>query len=166
MNYILLTRLNGTGRARIYLIILSFFSTLCVSAQAPSAVVVGVVKDKTTDEALPGASVYWSTSMEKGVITDIDGLFSLAPLALPAELTISYVGYSPSVRTITDKELGKELKFFLNPEEQALAEFVVNEARENNNVVSLDIGKSSLPVEVLKSIPALFGEVDLLRGIQ
>lgn len=166
MNYILLTRLNGADRARIYLLIVSFFLVLGVSAQVPSNVVVGVVKDKTTDEALPGASVYWSTSMEKGVITDIDGLFSLAPLALPAELTISYVGYSPSVRTITEKELGKELKFFLNPEEQALAEFVVNEARENSNVVSLDIGKSSLPVEVLKSIPALFGEVDLLRGIQ
>lgn len=126
----------------------------------------GFVKDKTTDEALPGANVYWTISMDKGVTTDIYGAFSIPPIDLPAELTISYVGYTSSMRIITEKELEKELKFFLNPEEQSLEEFVVNEVRENSNVVSLDIGKSSLPVEVLKNIPALFGEVDLLRGIQ
>ncbi|HSI74722.1 MAG TPA: TonB-dependent receptor [Lunatimonas sp.] len=142
-----------------------FFQNSSFSQSLPDRIS-GSVKDMTTGEVLPGANVYWSNALDKGVTTDADGTFSIRPIDLPAELTISYLGYTSTLRVITEKELGKENKFFLNPEAQFLEEFVVNEARENSNVMSLDIGKSNLPVEVLKNIPALFGEVDLLRGIQ
>lgn len=149
-----------------FLIALTTFYRNSSFSQSQPDRISGSLKDKTTDEALPGANVYWSNALEKGVTTDADGTFYIRPIDLPAELTISFIGYTTSLRVITEKDLGKDLKFFLNPEAQSLEEFVVNEARENSNVVSLDIGKSVLPMEVLKNIPALFGEVDLLRGIQ
>lgn len=126
----------------------------------------GTVKDKTTDEPLPGANVYWSSKVNKGVVTGMDGDFSIAAVPLPADIIISFIGYETIQRTITDRDLGKDNKFFLSLDEFSLEEVIVKETRENNNVASMDMGKTTLPVAVIKSIPALFGEVDLLRGLQ
>jgi hypothetical protein len=166
MHHTLSNRSNKTVFPLFILPALFFSINYLSFGQSTAERLSGVVKDKSTDEALPGASIYWTTYMDGGVTSEVDGTFSIRLIDLPAELTVSFVGYTSSVRTVTVKDLGKDLKFFLSLEEQSLEEFVVNELRENSNVLSRDIGKNKLPVEVLKHIPALFGEVDLLRGIQ
>ncbi|EON75964.1 TonB-dependent receptor [Lunatimonas lonarensis] len=126
----------------------------------------GQVFDKVTSEPLPGANVYWTMAVSRGVVSDLEGGFSLPVMSLPAELVVSFIGFEPVKRVLTDKDLNRELKLFLSPDEVSLQEVVVRELRENNNVVGVDMGKTSLPVSLIKSIPALFGEVDLLRSLQ
>jgi hypothetical protein len=66
---------------------------MCLAASA-SAQITGVITDADTGEPLPGASLVWLGSTE-GTITNVAGEFSLsAPDDLPAEMVISYVGFS------------------------------------------------------------------------
>jgi len=139
--------------------------TGAIYAQNPG-VLRGVVMDKSANEVLPGANVYWTQAVSRGVVSELDGTFVLPSVSLPAELVVSFIGYEPVRRTITDKDFDRELKIFLSAEEMSLAEVVVSEIRENNNVIGVEMGKTSLPASVIKSIPALFGEVDLLRSLQ
>ncbi|WP_209330811.1 TonB-dependent receptor [Lunatimonas salinarum] len=153
----------------IYAILLGIFFQLAIygASHAQSAEVLsGVVLDKSTNEPLPGANVYWSQSLSQGVVSDPDGAFDLPLVSLPSELVVSFIGYEPIKRSISQSDLGKELKVFLSAEEMSLEEVVVRDIRENNNVVGVQMGQTKLPGSVIKRIPALFGEVDLLRSLQ
>lgn len=152
--------------AILYFPVLLFFLFLSKGFGQTGTNISGVVKDRYSDEPLPGANVYWEGEMQKGVVSNTDGVFRINADQLPAVLVIKFVGYEESRRQITHKEIAKELRFFLSPEEVALDEVVVSDRREDHHVVSTEIGKNTISASVLKSIPALFGEVDLLRGIQ
>ncbi|WP_439482702.1 TonB-dependent receptor [Cyclobacterium plantarum] len=126
----------------------------------------GQVLDKASGEPLPGATVFWKDQTGKGAVADIDGNFSIkiSNTDLPATLEIRFLGYQGISRDINNKIT--DLKFFLSPEEMSLEEVVVSDRREDHNVLSTEIGRNEISSEELKRIPALFGEVDLLRGIQ
>lgn len=124
----------------------------------------GQVLDKVSGEPLPGATIFWKDQAGKGAVADIDGKFSISIISLPATLEIRFLGFQGISRDINNKIT--DLKFFLSPEEMSLEEVVVSDRREDHNVLSTEIGRNEISGEELKRIPALFGEVDLLRGIQ
>lgn len=126
----------------------------------------GEVLEFQSEAPLPGANVYWEGSPQQGVVTDLDGLFTLAAQELPAKLVISFIGYETSIRTIYAKDMEKSLRFYLRPDEFSLEEIVISGRSPDQNVKSLEMGKSSIPIETIRNIPALFGEVDLLRSLQ
>lgn len=126
----------------------------------------GRVLEIDSEEPLPGANVYWESAPQEGVVTDLDGNFTIRTISLPAKLVISFVGFEQSVRNITGKDLEKYQRFFLKPEELNLEEVIVSGRALDQNVRGLDMGKSVVPIETIKNIPALFGEVDLLRSLQ
>lgn len=126
----------------------------------------GTVHEIGNEDPLPGANVYWESEPQKGVVTDINGSFSIKSIELPAKLIVSFIGFEGSIRTITVKDLEKPLRFFLKPEELSLEEVIVRDRMPDQNVRGLEMGKSVVPIETIKNIPALFGEVDLLRSLQ
>lgn len=126
----------------------------------------GIVLDVSNSEPLPGASVYWENNVASGVVTQLDGSFEIKLVELPANLVISFIGYEKSNRNILKKDLGKKVKFFLSPNEMALDEILIQELRPDEQVKNLETGKVRLPIASIKNIPALFGEVDLLRSLQ
>lgn len=129
-------------------------------------VIQGEVIDSNTGQPLIGASIYLEGAVEKGVVSDLNGKFSLKVDGLPARLVISFIGYESSVRSIQANDLSKSIRFFLKPEDLSLEEIIIRERRADEQVRSLEMGKSSVPLETIKNIPALFGEVDLLRSLQ
>jgi len=89
------------------------------SKTIPTQKTTGVVTDKN-DEPLIGATVkIKGTSI--GTITDINGRFSIEVPA-GAQLTVSYVGYTPAVIEVTGKN---NLKIALSEESKYLDELVV-----------------------------------------
>jgi hypothetical protein len=126
----------------------------------------GTVFEIESDQALPGANIYWETQPQKGVVSDINGEFTIEAIRLPAKLVISFIGFKESVRIISEKDIDKSLKFFLKQEELSLEEIIIRDRAPDLNIKSLDMGKSTVPIETIKNIPALFGEVDLLRSLQ
>ncbi|TFV97543.1 TonB-dependent receptor [Algoriphagus kandeliae] len=132
----------------------------------PQSQLTGIVLDRENSLPLPGASVFWENDISSGVVSGLDGSFSISILNLPAILKVSFVGYETSTREITAKDLDKPLKFFLSPEELSLEEVLIQELRPDENLRSLETGKNRVPIQTIKNIPALFGEVDLLRSLQ
>lgn len=74
--------------------------SLVLSIQAQDVTLTGQVKDKTSGETLPGATIK-VVGADKGTNTDINGKYSIL---LPAGLQVieaSFVGYEPMKQTIT-----------------------------------------------------------------
>lgn len=126
----------------------------------------GIVLDVNTAAPLVGASIYWEGDVKTGVTSSLNGSFLIQVENLPARLMISSMGYQPVIRTIHSKDIGKELKFYMDPEEMSLDEIVIQERKADEQVRSLETGKATIPIAVIKNLPALFGEVDLLRSLQ
>lgn len=145
---------------------LFLFVGISTAAFGQEKFITGVIVDVGNSEPLPGASVYWEGDVSSGVVSDLDGKFSIQIKTLPERLVISFVGYQSSIRVITPSDGGKELKFFLSPDELSLDEIIIQETRPDEQVKNLETGIVRLPIESIKRIPALFGEVDLLRSLQ
>lgn len=126
----------------------------------------GLVLDANTSEPLVGANVFWEGQASSGTITDTEGRFSLPVSKIPTQLLVSYLGYERSTRLIQGRDLDKLQRFYLKPEDFSLEEVLIQERRGDEQVKNLELGKSTLSMETLQSLPALFGEVDLLRSLQ
>lgn len=152
---------------RFVVILISFgFLTLKESIAQDNKILEGLVLGYSNNGSIPGANVYWENDPSTGVTTDADGKFKIQIYSLPAKLIISFVGFEQVARVIQEKDLTKAIKFFLRVKDIDLQEVTVSSTSPDENVRSLDMGKSVIPIETIKNIPALFGEVDLLRSLQ
>ena len=126
----------------------------------------GQVMDAGNLQVLVGVNVYWEGKEQQGTPTDLDGNFYIPATTLPAKIILSYLGYEKSIRIIQVRDLEKVQRFYLKAEDFSLEEVLIQEKRGDEQVKNLELGKSTLSMETLQSLPALFGEVDLLRSLQ
>ena len=148
---------------------LPFFLLLTIGFQVFSQEnksIQGQILDAANLQPLVGASVYWEGQSQQGTISDLDGIFNLSVPALPAKITVTYLGYEKSVRTIQVRDLEKVQRFYLKAEDFSLEEILIQDRKGDEQVKNMEMGKSTLSIEALQSLPALFGEVDLLRSLQ
>jgi hypothetical protein len=146
---------------------LFFLTSICYQTYSQGQrMIAGQVLDVSTSEPLIGASVYWEGKSNEGVTTDLEGKFELVLVSLPSKLVISYVGFVRSIRVINPKDAEKSIRFFLKPEEMSLDEIIIQERRPDEQLKNMEMGKATVPIETIKNIPALFGEVDLMRSLQ
>ena len=138
------------------------FSAICQE----KSLLQGLVLDANTSEPLVGANIFWEGQASSGTISDTEGRFSLPVSKIPTQLLVSYLGYERSTRLIQGRDLDKLQRFYLKPEDFSLEEVLIQERRGDEQVKNLELGKSTLSMETLQSLPALFGEVDLLRSLQ
>lgn len=124
------------------------------------------VLDASNSYPLPGASVYWEGDASNGLVSDENGIFRIEIKSLPARLIVSFVGFETSSRVITAKDLDKTQRFFMKAQEMSLDEIIIQERRPDEQVRNMETGKATIPIETIKNIPALFGEVDLFRSLQ
>jgi hypothetical protein len=149
-----------------FIILFLFISPFTGLIAQETNVFTAQVLDVTNSSPLPGASVYWEGDVSTGVVSDIDGNFQIKIKPLPARLVVSFIGFETSIRVITTKDLEKSQRFFLKPEEMSLDEIIIQERRPDEQVRNMETGKATIPIATIKNIPALFGEVDLLRSLQ
>ena len=169
-------KVNLNARVRFYLRIpvmypISFrlFGPLLLLAlSAPHALsqattLSGRVVDGSTGEYILGATVTVDGTTT-GTATNVYGFYSLTLSPGNYDLTWSFIGYTPFKQTIkltSDQSLDIELQ----PSVIAVAAAEV-EADRTAHTESTDLGKAAVGVETIKSLPALLGEVDVLKVIQ
>lgn len=146
--------------ARLTWVMLLLLTSVCAIAQKT---VRGTVLDKGTSEPVIGAAVVVDGTTN-GTVTDFDGNFSLKVDALPANITVSFLGYVPQSLNAKGTELGK---VFIAADNKALEEVVVKSAIavDRKTPVALTsispelleekIGSKDLP-EVLRSTPSVY----------
>ena len=123
----------------------------------------GYVQDAKSGEKLIGANVFDSDTYE-GTITNNFGFFSLSLPQGSKTLTVSYIGYGNNVQEIEltkDRSLNISLSLSNELEEiEIVAEKQKNVAEESN------MSTIEVPILQIKKIPALLGEVDVLKALQ
>nr|HPJ54451.1 TonB-dependent receptor [Flavobacteriales bacterium] len=123
----------------------------------------GYVKDATSGEQLIGANVY-AKELMKGTATNPYGFYSLTLDAGTYTLVASFIGYEDQeVQVALDQD--RTLTIELSPKAIMAKEFeVVGE--KNKNTEGTQMGTVELDVQKLSTLPALLGEVDILKTIQ
>ena len=57
-----------------YLVIVFILFSFCAQSQQQTGILKGVVKDGSTKEVIPGATIQLATNLAKGTVTDIEGV--------------------------------------------------------------------------------------------
>ncbi|TAM96813.1 MAG: TonB-dependent receptor [Chitinophagaceae bacterium] len=124
----------------------------------------GYVRDSASGESLIGASVSVNGTGE-GVTTNSFGFYSISLPAGNYTLTFSYLGYDSHEGSIA---LNHHLVLNIQLHTKPLSgkEVVISAQRKDENVTATEMGKIDLSVNKIKELPALFGEVDILKALQ
>lgn len=124
----------------------------------------GYIRDGATGEELIGASV-WADPPGEGAGTNVYGFYSLTLPPGRYRLVISYIGYQSIDTTM---QLEQDLRLDLDLEEASVElEQVVITAPEDSGLFGEGgIGVAGMNIDDLNQLPTLFGEQDLIQGLQ
>ena len=125
----------------------------------------GYIKDETTGEDLIGATVLVENAPMSGTATNAYGFYSLTLNKGIYNLHFQYIGYNVRIIKI-DLMSDTLLNIELAQRTYEINNITVAAKRADNNVSSLDIGEIKLHPKEIESIPAFFGERDILKTIQ
>ena len=121
----------------------------------------GLITDAATGETLIGAG---ATVGRDGAVTNNFGFYSLTiPEKEEVKITYSYVGYATQTLTIPARS-NRTVHVQLVPG-ASLKEAVVT-AQKESGIASTKMSAIEVPLQVLKSAPALFGEADVIKTLQ
>lgn len=124
----------------------------------------GYLKDGDSGETLIGASVYIN-ELSTGVISNVYGFYSISLPKGVYTIKYSYVGYNTVEKEINlDKNITQDIELPLASEE--LEEVTITAEAEDANVKSIEMSVQKLEMKTIQKMPALLGEVDVLRSIQ
>jgi hypothetical protein len=151
-----------------------FFSLLFISSTSTFAgepqntpagpVVSGYIKDSSSGETLIGAAVYIE-ELKTGAVSNVYGFYSLSVPKGEYTLTISYVGYEPvKMQVHIDNNITKDIE--LRPNNTFLKEVVITDRRADEHVREAQMGSVKMNTEAIKKVPAMMGEVDILKTLQ
>ncbi len=150
---------------RSLLLLLSLSIGLLAQAQPAKRISLsGYVKDASTGEALIGANVYVKESF-KGTSTNVYGYYVLNLEPGTHTIAMSFIGYEDFLTTLT---VDKDLKLNIEAKSKAIQgkEVEVIGNRTGENTEDTRMGTMDLDVQRLNTLPALLGEVDILKTIQ
>ena len=124
----------------------------------------GTIKDAETGESLIGATITIK-AINRGTATNIYGFYSISLKPDIYTLEFRFMGYQAIQKEVN---LSKDitLKIELVPEEGKIEEVVVTADRPEANVKKAEMSISKLEMKTIKQVPALMGEVDVIKVIQ
>jgi hypothetical protein len=142
---------------------------LCAIALIPACAIAqkltvhGTVKDKTTGEALIGAAIL-NMPTDEGTTSNNYGFYSLTIRKDSVQLRISFVGYSPTTIKLF---LSKDTTINIGLESSNILQEVVVTGNADDEIQNTTrMGTIDVPVETIKAVPAILGEVDVLKVLQ
>ena len=144
------------------LLILLQLASLSVLAQSG---IYGTIKDADSGEVLVGAAVY-NDSLQKGTVTNYNGYYDFQLKPGKYRIRFSYLGYTTIEKEIVIDETRKRLNINMKIEAQMLDNVVVTSKKKDANVRELAMSMQKLDIVRIKKIPALMGEVDVIKAIQ
>lgn len=140
---------------------------LCITSVllAQKSTVSGYVKDASSGEGLIGASIFVK-ELKTGNATNTYGFFSLTLPLGQYTLVFSSSGFVKQERRIEVKANPQTLNLELVTSSSELAEVIVRARANDENVKGIEMSVNKVDIKTIRKIPALLGEVDLVRAIQ
>ena len=124
----------------------------------------GYIKDSLNGETMIGATIVVQ-GQAKGISSNQYGFYSITLEKGNYVLLCTYIGYQPKA-IVFKLDRNRQFNFEMLPSVSAAEAIVVISRKRDANIKNTQMGKFTLPIEQIKSIPAFLGEVDLLKTIQ
>ena len=123
----------------------------------------GYIRDENGEDLI-GATVFVER-LNTGTAANVYGFYSLTLPAGRYNIVYSFVGYSEVVRAV---ELTQNLRqdIVLVPEDLMIEAVEITAERKDRNIERVEMSTVRLQSKTLGQIPALFGEIDLIKTIQ
>lgn len=124
----------------------------------------GYVKEEKQQQPAIGARV----TVDKlgiGTVTDINGRYQLTLPPGKYEVSYGLIGLESVKKTVQLNGSGT-LDIGLLEKPLSLAEVEINATRKDENVTAAQLGLSKLDIKEIKKMPALLGEVDVVKSLQ
>jgi len=154
---------NQVGLRRNFPLALIFIFFCSLAFSQRNVIISGYVSDLESDESLIGVSVLLQ-ELNTGTITNEYGFFSLTLPAGVYTVQIRYLGFETLTRELSLNEDVNE-NFELTPQAEVLDEVIVEENIELLNVRNPQMSVNKLAINTIKKIPAVLGEVDVIKSI-
>lgn len=146
----------------IGLLFVLFAASLCAQQKG---VVTGVVRDAESGETLIGVAVM-EPKLKVGVTTNEKGVYRIDLPVGDHVLQFSYLGFKTSEKQVAVTTKPTTLNVRLQPEVTRLNEVQVTSKKPDRNVSEMAMSVQTLDMITIKKIPALMGEVDVIKTIQ
>ena len=124
----------------------------------------GYIKDNDNGEELIGVTVYIPT-LKAGTVSNDYGFYALTVPAGKYQVQFSYLGYKTQVIEL-DLTRDAVQNISMASEAEQMQEIVIEEKPIDENVISVQMSKNTINIAQTKKLPALFGEVDIIKSIQ
>ncbi len=124
----------------------------------------GHIEDANSGEMLIGATVFVK-ELQTGTVTNVYGFYSLS--VEPGEYTLvySYIGFEKIEKNIKlDKD--KTINMRLKPSHETLEEVIIQGKASDRNIKDPEMSSVVLDSKKINQIPALMGEVDIIKAFQ
>ncbi|MCC6691728.1 MAG: TonB-dependent receptor [Bacteroidia bacterium] len=148
----------------LHLFFSSVFSQKISTVQPASHTFSGYVKDAKNGEIIIGATIFVK-ELKTGAASNVYGFYSISIPEGNYTVVYNSLGYLPvskQIRLYNDTSSNVELV----EEVKQLQEVTVSAENEDANVKNVEMSINKLDIKSIKKIPALLGEVDVIRSIQ
>lgn len=144
-----------------FFILLFIFIPVLIYAQ--NYTISGYISDAKSSETLINSSVF-DVNSKKGTVSNSYGFYSITLPKGKIELQYTYVGYATALRQF---KLNSDtiINISLN-ESTVLNEVTVVGSYKELGVKGSQMSTIEVPVSLIKNVPALFGETDVLKALQ
>ena len=144
--------------------VLTIFLATALTAAAQKHTISGYITDAASSEPLIGVAVIDGLT-GSGTVSSNSGYYSITLPDGKRELTIEYLGYENQSVTL-ELYSNQELNIRLKEAGELLSGAVVTSSRSEAGVLGTQMSAIEVPVSQIKAIPAIGGEVDVIKALQ
>lgn len=149
---------------RIFYVVVLLFTTAFGAFAQEKFTLSGTVADSANNETLIGVSIY-IPEVNASLVTNSYGFYSVTLPKGDYTIIISYVGFTDVQQTISLSQNTKR-DFAMAESSQQLQEVVVTANTTRTNIRKPEMSVNKLSISTIKKMPAVLGEVDVIKSIQ
>lgn len=144
---------------RLLIIVIMLITNLLTAQQVTIS---GFVESSESGERLINALVYDANNTKYGTASNVYGFYSLTLPKGNIKMTVTYVGFSSVVKELyVSKDTTINISLVPNTE---IGKIVIT--GNSNKVENTQMSQVEVPIDIVKKMPVLLGEVDVLKTIQ
>jgi len=148
---------------KIHFSILTTFLSFFFTYSQEKFTLSGTIADSKNNETLLGVNIYFP-ELNTGAITNEYGFFSITLPKGTYTMYVSYLGFATIQESITlTQSIRKD--FTLEAEDNTLDEIVITSNSQKTNIRKAEMSVGKLSIGTIRKMPAVMGEVDVLKSI-
>ena len=124
----------------------------------------GTVTDHSNNETLIGASIVIAEAKNASTVTNSYGFYSITLPKGDYTVSISYMGFETIQENISLTEKTTR-NFSMQEKSSMLGEVVVTANDNKTRIFKPEMSVNKLPISTIKKMPAVMGEVDVLKSL-